>query len=108
MSDKETKVQEPGKQQGQKIKMIKTNGSDIEEIYVDGISGVMARNGVFKLDCYRVAGIDKEDNAEVRRISHRLVIPAVSMGELIQVVQGVVQNAAKLKEQAGSDDTSVN
>jgi hypothetical protein len=83
---------------GKKVKMIKTNGSDIEEIFVDGIAGVLSRNGVFKLDCYRVVTLDSEEDAEVRRVSHRLVIPAGSMGELIQAVQGIVQKNAKASE----------
>lgn len=103
-NDTQAQEQKAPAKEGKKVKYLKTSPVEVEELYVDGISGVMARNGVFKLDCYRIAGIDSEDNAEVRRVSHRLVIPAVSMGELIQVVQGVVQSAAKAKEKGQQDD----
>ena len=54
----------------------------------------MGRGGVVKLDCYRVVGMDKEDNAEIRQISHKLVLPASSIAELVNVVKGI-QSAAK-------------
>ena len=71
-----------------KIKMA-ANPHPVEEIYVDGISGVFGRGGVMKLDCYRVVGIDKEDKAEVRQITHRLVIPNSAVPELMKAMQGV-------------------
>ena len=49
-----------------KVKMA-PNPFPVEEIYVDGIAGIFRRGGILKLDCYRVAGVDREDGAEVRR-----------------------------------------
>lgn len=92
MSKQETKSEV------KKIKMVGSPLSAVEEIYVDGISGMMGRGGIIKLDCYRVEGVEKESDAEVRRISHRLVLPASSLSELIQVVQGVIKSANKAKE----------
>ena len=78
------------------------NPFPVEEIYVDGIAGVSARGGVFKLDCYRVAGVDREDGAEVRRVTHRLVLPAVAMPGLIRASQSV----AKATERTQQTDES--
>ena len=74
-----------------KVKMV-PNPFPVEEVYVDGISAVRGRGGVFKLECYRIAGTDQEDGAEVRRVTHRLVFPSIGMNELVQAVQGVVKN----------------
>lgn len=96
----EQKVQAPAENKGvtKKVKIVNPPVPAIEEVYVDGIAGIMGRGGVFKLDCYRVDGVERETEAEVRRISHRLVLPASSMGELIQIVQGVMKTAVKNKE----------
>ena len=71
----------------------------IEEIYVDGVSGIMARGGIFKLDCYRVEGVAKDGKTETRRISHRLVLPATGIGELVKVVENVLKSVQQAKEQ---------
>jgi len=82
-----------------RAKIVIPSAPPIEEIYIDGIAGLMGRGGVVKLDCYRVDGFDKEAEAEVRRISHRLVLPATSLGELIKLIQGVAKSSAKIKEE---------
>ena len=80
-----------------KVKMA-PNPYPVEEVYVDGISGVMGRGGIFKLECYRIAGTDQEDGAEVRRVTHRLVFPSIGMNELVQAVQSVVKNIENNKQ----------
>jgi hypothetical protein len=74
---------------GLKVKMA-ANPHPIEEIYVDGVSGILGRSSVCKLDCYRVVGVDREDdNAEIRRITHRLVIPTSAVPELLQIFKAL-------------------
>jgi hypothetical protein len=76
-----------------------SNPHPVEEIYVDGFTGLFGRGGVVKIECYRVVGLDRDDKAELRRVTHRLVLPTSAVGELVKVVQGVVQAAdAKKKE----------
>lgn len=70
-----------------------------DEIYIDGISGVLHRPGLVKLDCYRVARVDGANNTEVRTITHRLVLPTSAIRELARVLQGV-----KGRRGAGSDE----
>jgi hypothetical protein len=88
-----------------KIKMM-ANPHQVEEIYVDGISGVFGRGGVMKLDCYRVVGIDKEDNAEVRQITHRLVIPNSAVPELMKAMQGVADTVKAARDKHAHQTTS--
>ena len=86
-----------------KVKMT-TNPFPVEELYVDGVAGVLGRGGVFKIDCYRVAGIDKEDKSEVRRVTHRLVLPASAIPELAQAINTVIKSAGK-KNEIESEET---
>ena len=64
--------------------------NNIDEIYADGVAGMSMRNGVVKLDCYRVVGQqagEGDQPREVRRVTHRMVLPAASLAELAQVLQ---------------------
>ena len=88
----------------QKVK-IAPNPFPVEELYIDGISGVLGRGGVFKIDCYRVVGFDQEDKAEVRRVTHRIVLPASAMPELAQAVRGIAKSAAKDKKEDTKTET---
>ena len=72
-----------------KIKMVGTPGP-ADELYVDGINGALIRRDVIKLDCYRVMGVNTEDKAEVRAVTHRLVLPTASVPELARLFQGLV------------------
>lgn len=69
-----------------KVRMV-NNPLPPEEIYVDGVSGAFARGGVLKFDCYRVTGFDRNENVEMRTITHRLVLPAVMVPELVRLFQ---------------------
>ena len=68
--------------EGPKIKMA-ANPTPPDEIFIDGVAGILARPGLVKLDCYRVVGIDRTDNAEVRSVTHRLVLPAAAIPEMV-------------------------
>jgi len=84
------------------VKMVE-NPFQVEEVYVDGVSGMMARGGVIKLDCYRVVGIDPKGKSEVRQMTHRLVMPSSAIPELMKVMQGTVSAANANKEKDQSD-----
>ena len=59
---------------GIKVKMV-ANPLPVEEIYIDGFAGLMARGGGVKLDLYRVVRTDPESWTEHRPASHRPVLP---------------------------------
>src|SRR5690606_12001193 len=88
---------EPGAKKGAgggrgRVKMV-SNPAPIDEIYVDGISGILGRSSVCKLDCYRVVGVDRDDgNAEIRRVTHRVVIPTSALPELIQMIKTMTES----------------
>ncbi len=69
------------------VKVEMLSGPPPEEIYVDGISSLSFRSNVVKMDCYRVAGQDPQENTEKRMATHRLVMPASALQELIQLLQ---------------------
>ena len=78
-----------------------------DEIYVDGVAGLLARPEVVKLDCYRVVRVDPADRAEVRTITHRLVLPIQAFRELAALSQKVTsgrRGAAPAAGAAGSGD----
>ena len=70
---------------GQNAKMVPGRRPP-DEIYVDGVSGILGRGGVIKLDCFRVMGVDR-DQAESRAVTHRLVLPAGAMPGMVQLIQ---------------------
>ncbi len=74
----------------QTVKMV-PNPLPPEEIYCDGVSAILGRPGVIKLECYRAVGVDKEANAEIRTVTHRLVLPAVALPELVGLFQKMVE-----------------
>ncbi len=71
----------------QNVKMV-TSPQPPEEIYVDGVSGILGRGGVIKLDCFRVMGVDR-DQAEIRTVTHRLVLPAGAIPGLVRLFQNM-------------------
>ncbi len=80
----------------QNVKMV-PSPQPPEEIYVDGVSGILGRGGVIKLDCFRVMGVDK-DQAEIRMVTHRLVLPAGAIPGLVRLFQ----NMANVGQQAAA------
>ncbi len=85
----------------QTVKMV-PNPLPPEEIYVDGVNAILGRPGVIKLECYRAMGVDKEANAEVRTVTHRLVLPSAVLPELV----GLFQKLAEAGQQAAQARTS--
>ena len=103
MAQEPTETQAPP--EAPKIKMA-ASPLPPEEIYVDGVAGLFARPEVVKLDCYRVVRIDA-DRAEVRTITHRLVLPIQSFRELATLAQKLTsgrRGAAPAAGAAGSGD----
>ena len=80
-------------------------GPPAEEIYVDGISSLSFRANVVKLDCYRVVGQNPQENIENRMVSHRLVMPAAALQELIQLLQNVSERQReRAAAEAGTEE----
>ncbi len=69
-----------------------------EEIYVDGVSAIIGRPGVIKLECYRAVGVDKEAKAEVRTVTHRLVLPSAVLPELVGLLQKMAEAGQRMAE----------
>ena len=65
------------------------NQTPPEEVFVDGVAGGMARAGVMKLDWYRVLRVDPADNAEIRSVTHRLVLPVAAVPELLRLFKNM-------------------
>ena len=68
---------------------------DLQDSYADGALGIMMRDAVFKIELYRVIGIDQESGEELRAVSHRLVLPITAIGELAGLLQGTLQRLQK-------------
>ncbi len=75
-----------------------------EEMYADGVNAIIGRPGVIKLECYRVLGVDRETNAEIRTVIHRLVLPAVALPELVGLFQKMVEAGQRTTAEAGAGD----
>ena len=81
------------------------NQTPPEEVFVDGVAGGMARAGVMKLDWYRVLRVDPEDNAEIRSVTHRLVLPAAAVPELGRLFQNMAGGGRRpADDAAGAED----
>ncbi len=75
-----------------------------EERYADGVNAIIGRPGVIKLECYRVLGVDRETNAEIRTVTHRLVLPAVALPELVGLFQKMVEASQRTAAEAKNGD----
>ncbi len=98
---KKTKAEQPETTRPP-VKMV-PNPAPIDEVYVDGTSGLISRGGVIKLDLFRVVGIDPADKTESRQVSHRLVLPLTALPELLNAFQSVAR-AAQQAAQRASDE----
>lgn len=84
--------QNPRQRSGRGVKLMPTN-QPVEEIYVDGALGMFARAGVVKINLFRVVGTDASDDAEVRSVTHRLVMPVSALPELVRLIQSMARSA---------------
>ena len=76
------------------------------EIYVDGVAGLSVRAGVAKIDCYSVSPHEQSRNEpEIRRLSHRLVLPALALNELQQILQKSQDAVRAAREQTPQPET---
>ena len=83
-----------GRAAGKRVKIVPPS-RDLRDSYADGALGVHVRDTVLKLDLYCEVGVDQESGAELRTISHRLVLPITAIGGLIQLLQSAVQQMQK-------------
>jgi len=95
MSDKDVAAETPQR----KVKLV-GDMTQVDEVFVDGISGVIGRGGIIKLDFYRLLGFDQGEEAEVRQIVQRLVLPTSAIPELAQAIKGVAEAGQKSAEEA--------
>ena len=102
----ETPESDQPEAEARKIKLAQ-NATAPDEIFVDGVSGILTRPSVVKLDCYRVLRIDREDKAEVRAVTHRLVMPAGSIRELAKLLQNWAEQARRAQEEASAEKASI-
>ncbi len=79
------------------VKMVR-NPMPVDELFVDGASGLITRAGVAKIDLFRVVGYDPDTKAEQRQVSHRLVLPMAAVPEFLRLFQ---QAARAVKEASG-------
>ena len=102
MSDQEkfgegsTNGPEEERRQGPAFKFLRP-ANPPDDTFADGAAGIIAGRNVVKIDFYRVAGFDREDNREIRTVSQRLVLPLNSIPELMRLLRGfgqAVQQAA--------------
>ncbi len=89
----------------QTVKMV-PNPLPPEEIYVDGVNAILGRPGVIKLECYRAVGVDKEANAEIRTVTHRLVLPAAVLPELVGLFQKMSEAGQRMAEARAAEARS--
>ena len=75
-----------------KAKLV-ANPTPPEEIYVDGVVGIIPRPGVAKIDCFRLVGMDAKDKAELHSITHRLVMPASALPHLANLIRDLIERA---------------
>lgn len=62
-----------------------------EEIYVDGVVGIIPRPGVAKIDCFRFVGIDTKEKAELHSVTHRIVMPVAALPRLAELINDLIQ-----------------
>ncbi len=88
------------------VKMVR-NPMPVDELFVDGASGLITRAGVAKIDLFRVVGYEPETKAERRQVSHRLVMPLAAVPELLRLFQQAaraVQEASKQAQQGSAPE----
>ena len=99
---KKTEAERPGKARPT-VKMV-PNPAPVDELYVDGASGLISRGGVVKLDLFRVVGFDTATKAELRQVSHRLVLPLTALPEIFAAFQSVARAAQQSAQRASDED----
>ena len=99
MATKTTK-ENPKEAEQRKVKLVGVP-SQVEDVFADGLSGVIGRGGVIKFEFYRFLGVDQKEDAEVRQIVQRLVLPAAAVQELAAAIKGIID--AEQKKQSAKN-----
>ncbi len=90
---KDGQVARPGTAR-RKVKLV-ANPAPVEELFVDGVADAFSRGGVVKLNLFRVTGIEAESKAELRQVTHRLVLPRTALAELMRVLRSLARPAPR-------------
>ena len=99
---KDTKARaEAGGQARPNVKAV-PNPLPIEALFVDGVGSLMSRGGVVKLDLFRVVGYERDSKAELRQVSHRLVMPLSAVPDMVKIFTSVARAAQQAAAQSGS------
>jgi len=98
MAKTQQKKAEKQDESGPRFQMV-PSGGPIEDMYFDGIAGIVSRGGVVKLDLYQTVGYKQGSGVEMRRLSHRLVMPTTAVPELLRLFQSVYR---AVQEQAAT------
>jgi hypothetical protein len=99
---KDTKAQaEAGGQTRPNVRAV-PNPAPIEELFADGVGSLMSRGGVVKLDLFRVVGYERDSKAELRQVSHRLVLPLSAVPDMVKIFNSVARAAQQASAQSGS------
>jgi hypothetical protein len=80
----------------------------VEDSFADGAAGIVVGRNVLKLDLYRVVGMDRENEQELRTTSHRMVLPLTAVPELINLLAKyarVVEQTAQKRAESGASGT---
>lgn len=79
-----------------------------DDSFADGAASLTIGRGVLKLDLYRVIGVDRETQQELRTVSHRIVLPLSAVSELNTLFQryGQAVQQAMAQQQAAADKNS--
>ncbi|MDC9714319.1 MAG: hypothetical protein PSN36_00630 [Gammaproteobacteria bacterium] len=76
----------------------------INETYVDGTLSIGVRHNVAKIDFYQAMPIlnedDVEEQREMRKASHRLVLPVTGLVEMHGILEKVISS---IKEKSAED-----
>ncbi len=83
------------------VKMV-ANPTPVDEFYIDGVSSLISRGGVFKLDLFRVVGYEPDTKAELREVSRRLVMPLTALPDLLKAFQSVARAAQQAAQETSS------
>ena len=89
----DTKTQaEAGGQARPNVKAV-ANPLPIDEFFADGVGSLMSRGGVVKLDLFRVVGYERDSKAELRQVTHRLVLPLSAVPDIVKIFSSVARAA---------------
>lgn len=79
------------------------NPLPIDELFADGVGSLMSRGGVIKLDLFRVVGYERDSKAEMRQVTHRLVLPLSAVPDIVKIFSSVARAAQQAAAQSSGN-----